>query len=234
MGAGSTGHPVDVAVDTVLVKLYAQFGKTKDLLTLFQEPNDVSIMEVEHVLQETRQYNALYLLYKQQGADLKLLESWAKLIDGQWLDDDIKDPQTKMIGLLSEKRDKALTQRWGLWMTKRDPESGLKLLMSRDTGKRRERPEEDIALLEQIQDANAAAAIRYLEYLVLQRRSTSKDLHMRLAQSCVARVLSYLRDDTVSKLWRAKASSYASSHNEASFISYFASKPWLYNHQNRH
>ena len=31
-----------------------------------------------------------------------------------------------MIALLSEKRDKALTQRWGLWLTKRDPESGLK------------------------------------------------------------------------------------------------------------
>lgn len=44
--------------------------------------------------------------------------------------------------------------------------------MSRDIGKRRERPDEDIALLEQIQNANATAAIRYLEYLVLQRRST--------------------------------------------------------------
>lgn len=98
-GARSTGHPVDVvssifiskkccrndevflkAVDTVLVKLYAQFGKTKDLLTLFKEPNDVSLLEVEHVLQETRQYNALCLLYKQLGDDLKLLESWAKYI----------------------------------------------------------------------------------------------------------------------------------------------------------
>jgi vacuolar protein sorting-associated protein 3 len=98
IGAGSTGHPIDVvslyssssknveemtkvflkAVDTVLVKLYAQFGKTKDLLTLFQEPNDVSLLEVESVLQATRQYNALCLLYKQLGDDLKLLESWAK------------------------------------------------------------------------------------------------------------------------------------------------------------
>ena len=66
------------AVDTVLVKLYAQFGKTKDLLTLFQEHNDVSLLEVEPVLQATRQYNALCLLYKQLGDDLKLLESWAK------------------------------------------------------------------------------------------------------------------------------------------------------------
>ena len=66
------------AVDTVLVKLYAQFGKTKDLLTLFQEPNDVSLLEVEPVLQATGQYNALCMLYKQLGNDLKLLESWAK------------------------------------------------------------------------------------------------------------------------------------------------------------
>jgi hypothetical protein len=68
------------AVDTVLVKLYAQFGKTKDLLTLLQEPNDVSLLEVEPVLQETRQYNALCMLYKRLGDDLKLLESWAKYV----------------------------------------------------------------------------------------------------------------------------------------------------------
>lgn len=96
-----------------------------------------------------------------------------------------------MITLLSEKRDRALTQSWAIWLTKRDPDSGLKassilihseienqsnenfqLLMPRDSGKRREKADEDIALLEQIQGANPAAAVRYLEYLVLQRRST--------------------------------------------------------------
>lgn len=44
--------------------------------------------------------------------------------------------------------------------------------MPKDSGKRRERPEEDIALLEQIQEANPAAGAQYLEYLVLQRRSS--------------------------------------------------------------
>ncbi|KAF8155687.1 hypothetical protein B0H34DRAFT_714373 [Crassisporium funariophilum] len=223
MNAGSTGHPIDTTIDTVLVKLYAQFEKTKELYALLQEPNDVSIPEVETVLQETGQYNALCILYKQRGDDLKLLDAWAKLIEGQWTDDDIKDPQSQMIALLAEKRDRPLTQRWGIWLTKRDPERGLKLLMPRDTGKRRERPEEDIALLEQIRDANAAAGAKYLEYLVLQRRTTSRDLHMQLAQSCVEQLLSYLKDDAVSKLWRAKASSYASSRNESSFLTYFAS-----------
>jgi hypothetical protein len=32
-----------------------------------------------------------------------------------------------MITLLTEKRDKALTQRWGIWLTKIDPEKGLKV-----------------------------------------------------------------------------------------------------------
>lgn len=66
------------AVDTVLIKLYAQFEKTKELLTLLQEPNDVSLPEVESVLQAKGQYSALCLLYKQLGEDVKLLESWAK------------------------------------------------------------------------------------------------------------------------------------------------------------
>jgi len=65
-------------VDTVLVKLYARSEKTKELLTLLQEPHDVSVSEVEHILQATGQYNALCLLYRQRGDDVKLLESWAK------------------------------------------------------------------------------------------------------------------------------------------------------------
>ncbi|KDR79882.1 hypothetical protein GALMADRAFT_61975 [Galerina marginata CBS 339.88] len=234
-GAGSSGDPVDIlysailtatilqAIDTVLVKLYAEFEKTKELYALLQEPNDVSVPEVEPVLQSMGQYNALCVLYKLRGDDLKVIDVFARLIDGEWTDDDIKDPASQMFNLLTEKRDRMLTQRWGVWLTKRDPERGLKLLMPRDTGKRRERPEEDIALLEQIQEANPAAGSQYLEYLVLQRRSTSRELHIRLAMSCLDQVLSFLKDDAVSKLWRAKASSYASSRNESSFLSYFAS-----------
>lgn len=50
-----------------------------------------------------------------------------RLVDGEWTDDDIKDPLSQMFDLLVEKRDKTLTQRWGLWITKRDPEKGLKV-----------------------------------------------------------------------------------------------------------
>ena len=50
-----------------------------------------------------------------------------RLVDGEWTDDDIHDPLSNMITLLNEKRDRALTQKWGIWITKRDPERGLKV-----------------------------------------------------------------------------------------------------------
>jgi hypothetical protein len=50
-------------------------------------------------------------------------------VDGEWTDDEITDPLTKMITLLNEKRDRTLIQKWGLWLTKRDPERGLKVVI---------------------------------------------------------------------------------------------------------
>jgi vacuolar protein sorting-associated protein 3 len=135
-------------VDTVLAKLFAQSEKTTDLYALLQEPNDVVLSEVEKVLQEAGQYSALCMIYKQRGDDEKLLVTWSKcvlhfrnyflswltnlrrLVDGQWTDDDIGDPLSSMLNLLTEKRDRALTKRWSIWLTKRDPERALKVCLS--------------------------------------------------------------------------------------------------------
>ena len=102
---------------------------------------------------------------------------------------------------------------------------GAKLLMPETTGKRRERPEEDLALLEEITKADPAAGMQFLEYLVLQRRSMvcfilcllsfgcqskipfalqSRQLHTRLASSYADQLCTMSMDELVSKLWRAK------------------------------
>jgi len=67
-------------VDTVLAKLFARSEKTTDLYALLQEPNDIVLSEVVPVLKETGQYNALCMLYKQRGDDIKLLELWSKFV----------------------------------------------------------------------------------------------------------------------------------------------------------
>ncbi|KAK7020572.1 hypothetical protein R3P38DRAFT_2970278 [Favolaschia claudopus] len=217
-----TSYPV---VDTVLAKIYAQSEKTRDLYALLQEPHEIVLSEIEPVLKQTGQYNALCMLYKQMGDDEKLLGIWAKLVDGEWTDDDIKDPIGNIFNLLSTSKNRALVQTWALWLTRRDPDRGIRLLMPRETGKRPHRPDDDLALLEQIREANPAAGAQFLEYLVLQKRSSSKDLHTQLAIACVDQLLEALKDDAVSKLWRAKGLSYTSSRSESTtrtFFLYFA------------
>ncbi|KAH6918190.1 hypothetical protein BKA70DRAFT_1456594 [Coprinopsis sp. MPI-PUGE-AT-0042] len=238
-------RPIRTIIDTVLAKIYAQSEKTADLYDLLFSPNYVLLSEVEDVFRTTGQYNALCMMYQRGGAeyDEKLLDVWSKLIDGEWTDPDIPDPLLQMVSLLMGKHDSALSQKWGIWMLKRDQDACDSSTVG--SGKRRERERaasgEDLALLQQIDMASPSAAKHYLEYLVLQRRSQVKELHDRLALACINEVLSYLRDDdAVSKLWRAKVSSYSSSTSKSSrptvpppfpttssmppsFFSYFAS-----------
>ncbi|KAI0052121.1 hypothetical protein FA95DRAFT_1602084 [Auriscalpium vulgare] len=219
---GESGSPeVRVIVDTVLAKLFARAEKTTDLYGLVNDSNDLELSELEPVLQSTGQYNALCKLYQRRGDDEKLLEVWSKLVDGEWTDTDIPDPLSDIFNLLTERRNRQLTQKWGIWLTKKDSERAMKLLTTTGSSKRGQKTADDLAMLQQLRTENPEAAAQFLEYLVLQKRSTDRTLHTELALICVNEILSFLQDETVSKLWRAKASSYASAPSITPFLAYF-------------
>ncbi|TBU43879.1 hypothetical protein BD309DRAFT_959701 [Dichomitus squalens] len=207
-------------VDTVLAKLHVSAGKLPDLHGLIDQPNSVLLSEIAPVLVESRHIGVLTKLYRQHSDDAKLLDAWAKLVDGEWMDAEVQDPLTRIFDLLSEKKDRALIQRWIPWLIKKDSERALKLLLSTMSAKRK--AEDDRALLQQIREASPAAGAQLLEHLVIQRRSTDPELHSQLAAAYADQLLSCLADDSILKLWRAKAASYTSSRNETPFISYFS------------
>lgn len=60
--------------------------------------------------------------------------AFRRIVEGEWSEQDIKDPIDDMITLLTEKKDRALTQKWGIWLTKQDPERGLKVCIVANTG----------------------------------------------------------------------------------------------------
>ncbi|KAL1735001.1 hypothetical protein EV714DRAFT_280635 [Schizophyllum commune] len=212
-------------VDTVYAKVLAINGKTQELAALIQdERSEIVATEIEPVLVEHSQFDALTTLYQRHGDARKLLELYSKIAEGEYKTDQIQDPLESMMTLLAAQKDRSLTQQWALWMIKRDPERGLKLLMlARDTGKRRDRPEEDLALLEQVTEASKEAGQMFLEYLVLQRRSSNRELHSRLASVLVDNLLDATSDASTLRLWQAKARSFATSHADSSFLRYFAS-----------
>ncbi|KAL0959788.1 hypothetical protein HGRIS_011474 [Hohenbuehelia grisea] len=219
----ASNKAANTAVDTVLAKIFAQECKKADLQTLLTEPNDVVLAEVEPVFRQHGLIQALCLLYKEHGDDGRLLETWSRLVEGDLYDEEVQDPLSQMLTLLKEKKEPPLIQKWGIWLTVRDAERGLQLLKSQDSRKRKAKPEDDLATLHQIQEASPEATAQYLEYLVLQKGNSLPYLHDQLASCCVDQLLASLTTDSVAKLWRAKASSYASSRNDMSFLSYFAS-----------
>ncbi|XP_006463538.1 hypothetical protein AGABI2DRAFT_179862 [Agaricus bisporus var. bisporus H97] len=200
-------------VDTVLAKLYALHDRIQELRALLTDSNDVVLSEIEPSLRKLGFFSLLADLYQKQGQEDKLLDLYSACAEGAYSNTDIEDPLQNIVTLLESKKDKDRKQqvKWGLWILQRgDLEHGMKmqLLIPPDTPKRRERDrdrEDDLSLLEQITSANQAAGKRFLEYLVVTKRSTSSELHTRLALSCVDELLQCLEDETTLKLWRAKA-----------------------------
>lgn len=145
-----SAHALQI-VDTVLAKLFAQGEKTTDLFALLDESDVVVFPEIEPVFRATGQYGALCKVYSKRGDDAALLETWSKyvscmcmcnfwqhrnerflfffcrLVEGEWTDPEIADPLSDMFALLTARRDRALTQQWGVWLAGKDTERALKV-----------------------------------------------------------------------------------------------------------
>jgi hypothetical protein len=108
------------------------------------------------------------------------------------VDPGIPDPLSDMFALLTARRNRALTQQWGVWLAGKDAERALKvrhhailflgalripgvisqLLTSHGSAKRGQKAEDEAATLQQIRAVNPEAGVRFLEHLVLQKRRT--------------------------------------------------------------
>ncbi|GJJ14976.1 hypothetical protein Clacol_009246 [Clathrus columnatus] len=188
-------------IDTIQAKLFAEKEETQELYALVDSAEeDIVLSEVEDTFIRTGQYNALLKLCQKRGDHDKVLEIWSKVADGQWTEEDIQDPLGKMINLLSEVKERELIQKWGLWLVQRVPEAGLKLLMDME-GKRSSKAD-DIALLSQLEAINTEAGQRFLEHLVLTRNNNDTNLHSRLANLYVDRLLSGLENEEVLDFFR--------------------------------
>ena len=50
-----------------------------------------------------------------------------RLVEGEWVDPGIPDPLSNMFTLLTARRNRALTQQWGVWLAGKDAERALKV-----------------------------------------------------------------------------------------------------------
>lgn len=226
--------------DTALAILFARSGDTTSLISHLESTNSASLSAVEPVLIEAGEVGALCALLKARGDEGRVMEIWKGLVEGRYSDSSVLDPLSNMFALLESKqgRDRAMLRKWGVWLTVRDPERGLMLLMSTKRSVKEKDREEDSAVLSELQQLHPGAARKFLEWLVIVRRRDDAELHAQFVQACVDELLECLQDESTSKLWRAKFSSYTSQSSQkhglspsstqlqrpqSSFLTYFVS-----------
>ncbi|KAG1760429.1 hypothetical protein EDD22DRAFT_901244 [Suillus occidentalis] len=225
--------------DTALAILFARSGDTTSLISHLESTNSASLSAVEPVLLEAGEVGALCALLRARGDEGRVMEIWKGLVEGRYSDSSVLDPLSDMFALLESKqgRDRAMLRKWGVWLTVRDPQRGLMLLMSNKRSAKEKDREEDSTVLSELQQLHPGAARKFLEWLVIVRRRDDAELHAQFVQACVDELLECLQDESTSKLWRAKFASYTSQSSQkhtlspstqlqrpqSSFLTYFVS-----------
>ncbi|KAG0702044.1 hypothetical protein DFH29DRAFT_923524 [Suillus ampliporus] len=225
--------------DTALAILFARSGDTTSLISHLESTNSASLAAVEPILLEAGEVGALCALLRVRGDERRVMEIWKGLVEDRYSDPSVSDPLSNMFALLESKqgKDRAMLRKWGVWLTARDSERGLALLMSKRSTKEKDR-EEDLVVLSELQQLHPSAARKFLEWLVIMRRRDDAELHAQLVQACIDELLECLQDEGTLKLWRAKLASYTSQssqrhtpsppstqlqRSQSSFLTYFVS-----------
>ncbi|KAG2356092.1 hypothetical protein BDR07DRAFT_1301381 [Suillus spraguei] len=213
--------------DTALAILFARSGDTTSLISHLESVNSTSLSAVEPVLLETGEVGALCALLRARGDEGRVMEIWKGLVEGRYSDSSVSNPLSNMFALLESKqgRDRAMLRKWGVWLTARDSERGLMLLMSTKRSVKEKDREEDLTVLSELRQLHPIAARKFLEWLIIVRRRDDAELHAQLVQACVDELLECLQDESTLKLWRAKCALNFTllQRPQSSFLTYFVS-----------
>ncbi|CAE6484734.1 unnamed protein product, partial [Rhizoctonia solani] len=202
---GNEDGSVWKAVDTVLTRLFAEAGETTELLDLIKDSTLLTIQAIEPALVKHRQFQALIALCTKLGDEPRLVSILAKLHDGEYVDASggVKEPFERIIQTLHRTQDAGLVQQYGIWVLKHDPALGLKIFTSRTIPKL-----DDAAVLVDMQSVNTLAASRFLEHVVLNKRSSDPNLHHQLVVRYVDEAIAILEKPGVQSLFSEIAQEY--------------------------
>lgn len=219
---------INKIVDTVSVMLYASTEDSEELQELrllVDESPFLDIEDVKDVLITNHHIASIARVYEKKNDRAALLDLYIKLADGILKDESISDPVERIKMLLASSNDWKSLQKHCLWLLKRDSESALGLLISSEAKRPRTSPE-DILLLAQIHEVDPGSSLRFLEYLVLQKRIQEASLHTQLVFRHLDGILHDLEDPEVVKEQAKLGQEYASLVNDESEGSEPMSFPW--------
>ena len=140
-----------------------------------------------------------------------LLFSTFRLIDGELRDADFElDPEENLeevVRALDKSQDPNLSNRYGIWVTQRDAEKGIKILTRKNTKKSNSLKqqanlntssnsfEQLEATLSQLHEIDLRAWEAVLESTVLSNKQQIPEFHLQLVELILGRIVEKLKDE---------------------------------------
>jgi hypothetical protein len=117
-------------VDFALLQLVLELPKDEGRQMLYDliDGGVDCFSKAEGALRDSGRYYVLSRLYQRRGMAEKVLDTWAKMIDGTWPDEDFRNGEDRMRDYLVKCRDADLVFKFAMWLTERNPEAGVQVV----------------------------------------------------------------------------------------------------------
>nr|XP_005307047.1 transforming growth factor-beta receptor-associated protein 1 [Chrysemys picta bellii]XP_042710441.1 transforming growth factor-beta receptor-associated protein 1 [Chrysemys picta bellii]XP_042710449.1 transforming growth factor-beta receptor-associated protein 1 [Chrysemys picta bellii]XP_042710456.1 transforming growth factor-beta receptor-associated protein 1 [Chrysemys picta bellii] len=183
----ANGYKEDI--DTALLKLYAE-ANHESLLDLLVSENFCLLTDSAAWLEKHKKYFALGLLYHYNGQDAAALQLWVKIVNGDVQDSTRSDLYEYIVDFLTFCSDQELVWKYAEWVLQKSEEVGVQIFTKRpledqiftkrpleDQGKNSFNPDNVMNCLNKY----PKSLVKYLEYLVLDRKIKKEKYHTHLA-----------------------------------------------------
>jgi vacuolar protein sorting-associated protein 3 len=130
---GEDGQKIFEWVDLVLLQLVLEMPREEGRQLLYElvDSGVDCFKEAEKILIERGRYYVVSRLYQSRTMAEKVLETWGKMIDGTWPDEEFRNGEERMKDYLMKCRDADLVFRFAMWLTRRNPEAGVQVMYTK-------------------------------------------------------------------------------------------------------
>ncbi|XP_038240923.1 transforming growth factor-beta receptor-associated protein 1 [Dermochelys coriacea] len=173
----ANGYKEDI--DTALLKLYAE-ANHESLLDLLVSENFCLLTDSATWLEKHKKYFALGLLHHYNGQDAAALQLWVKIVNGDIQDSTRSDLYEYIVDFLTFCSDQELVWKYAEWVLQKSEEVGVQIFTKRpleEQGKNSFNPDKVMNCLNKY----PKSLVKYLEYLVLDRKIKKEKYHTHLA-----------------------------------------------------
>lgn len=178
------------SLELAYLRLSINFSEKKeDIYHIIDNEIIESYEGAVEMLVNNNRYFLLSRLYQKRGCIKDVLESWKKMLTGEWPDKEFTHGEDKMAAYLIQCHDKELVWEYGMWLVNHAPQAGIRVFTNENAICKFD-DNEVLTEFKNVRNNHGEVWRQYLKYLVYEKKSNlfTSDL------------IAFLADDMIQKL----------------------------------